>query len=136
MRKLSISITIIIILILLLVILIVGINRNRPCGGLNDTCFIPHSKGIDFEVAISECQSRCERAKALPDNLRHRHSYCTSSFSIDFDKDNEPDTILVNNTKSSIRFYCDINSATLKYDQGIEEKMHLGYECEGVICNA
>jgi len=87
MRKLSISITIIIILILLLVILIVGINRNRPCGGLNDTCFIPHSKGIDFEVAISECQSRCERAKALPDNLRHRHSYCTSSFSIDFDKD-------------------------------------------------
>ena len=95
--------------------------------------------GTDFEVAISGCQSRCERAKALPENLRHTSAYCTSSFLIDYQPvssggDGKADTILVEDRDIPIRYFCDQGSANLRYDQGSEEVMHLGLSCPGVVC--
>src|SRR3989344_958951 len=82
--------------------------------------------GTDLEVAISECQSRCERAKALPENLRHTSAYCTSSFLIDYSgSDGKSDTILVEDRDIPIRYFCDQGSANLRYDQGSEDFMHL-----------
>ena len=91
--------------------------------------------GTDLEVALLECQNRCQRAQSLPENLRHTSAYCVSSFLIDRDNNNEIDTVTINDRAVPIRFFCDQGSAGLRFDQGSdEERLHLGESCPGVTC--
>ena len=125
------GILVVIVLVVVVVFFIGGFSSVT--GKIRDFLKIS-TAGTDLEVALSECQSRCERAKALPGDLRHTSAYCTSSFLIDYDNNGKADTININDNDFSVKFYCDQGSANLRYDQGTEERVHLGFSCPGVTC--
>jgi len=93
------------------------------------------TSGTELNVALQQCETRCQLAQSMPDNIEHTSAYCTSPFLIDYNpEDNKADTIELDGTSLEIEYYCDEDSAGLRFDQGKELRLHLGYNCPGVVC--
>lgn len=97
--------TIIVIILVVIVLIVIAVFFLGGTSSLSKSIrsiFFGTTAGTDEQLAIQNCEQRCEQANNLPKTARATSAFCSFPFNIDKDKDGEADK----DGDNFVKYYC------------------------------